>query len=257
MLSSKRRRARLVGAPISAMVGVICLSGAIAALGAGAGQKPKGSTTISYPNFKKTKGLKLNGDAKRQGKVLRVVPADNNQLGSFFTRKEVLTPSKSFKLQFKISLHDGTDPAPGDGLVFVIQHGPATKKGNGGGGIGYSGIGKSIGVEFDDFINPEANDPLGQHVAVLKNGNTGNHLGAETPDAGVYGGPRSVWLDYSAKKHRLKVFFTDKAKKPRKALISQKIDLAQTLEGKSRIGFTASSGGSTQDADVLKLKLEQ
>jgi hypothetical protein len=242
-------RTRLAAAALAALALVL---GAIALAQAA---KPK--AVVSYPNFKKTTGLKLNGDAAREGKVLRLTPAEGDKIGTAFTKRKAVQTAKSFKAQFRYSLHDGS-LAPGDGMAFVLQSRSAGATGNGGGGVGYSGITRSIAIEFDTFQNPEANDPSNNYVGLLVNGNTGKHLEAETPDAGVYGAPRSVWVDYSAKRKKLKVFFSDGSKKPKKPLFSHKLNLENVIEGKSaRAGFTSSTGGSFQAADVLKLKIEQ
>src|SRR5690606_20251200 len=57
---------------------------AAAALPAGA----SGKTDLSYRNFKQTKGLKLNGSAKKRlhPAVLRLTPNEPDQAGSVFTR---------------------------------------------------------------------------------------------------------------------------------------------------------------------------
>lgn len=208
---------------------------------------------VSYPNFQSTQGLKLNGDAVRSGKRLRLT-SDPDQIGSAFTKRSVLSPTKSFHASFRTDIRDGTQ---GDGMTFVIQRGSARRIGVGGGGLGYSSIGHSVGVELDTYLNFEALDPDANHVAVLKNGNTGDHLVVDSPSPGPYGGPRSIWVDYSAKQKRLKVFYTDKTKKPKKALLSLKINLKQVLGGKARAGFTAATGGAYETADVLRFKLKQ
>ncbi|CAN5614560.1 hypothetical protein BH10ACT11_BH10ACT11_10640 [soil metagenome] len=245
---TENRRSRI---RVSSTAVAVCLAIGVASL---ALAKPHHhGTHVSYPNFHSTKGLKLNANAVRSGKRLRLT-SEPDQIGSAFTKRSVLSPKKSFHASFQIDIHDGTQ---GDGMTFVIQRGSAGKVGAGGGGLGYSGINHSVAVEFDTYLNFEAHDPDANHVAVLKNGNTGNHLVVDSPSPGPYGGPRSIWADYSAKRKRLKVFYTDKAKKPKKALLSQKINLQQVLGGKARAGFTAATGGSFEIADVTGFKLKQ
>lgn len=244
-------RALVIGgllAGIAVLVALLATTSAPAA--------PDGARGVTYPNFSKTKGLKLNGDAARAGTVLRLMPAAGGQLGSAFTKKRVVSPKGSFKAQFRFNLHDGS-LSPADGLTFTIQPHSKSALGGGGGGLGYSGIFGSVAVEFDTYFNVEANDPPEQHVAILLNGNTGNHRAVAVPPVQPYGGKRSVWVAYSAKSKKLKVFYTDKTKKPKKPLLTYKTNLNKVFEGrKARAGFTASSGGDFMAADVLSWKLK-
>src|ERR1700730_17961950 len=127
--------------------------------------------TVNFPDFSSTAGLTLNGSTAvattADGKVLRLTPASGGQAGSAFssTSIEFNGSSDSFStfFQFRITNPGGIDPA--DGLVFVVQ--PVSSSiGGSGGGIGYSGIPNSIGVEFDTFQNSW--DTNSNHVAVVE-----------------------------------------------------------------------------------------
>ena len=209
---------------------------------------------VNYRNFTSVKGLQLNGDAFHMGDTLTIMSPDAGQTGSAFTKKTIVDPRKSFRTSFRFLLHDSTT-APGDGMAFVIVNGPKTALGEGGGGLGYSGLHPSLDVEFDKFENPEAGDPDANHVAVMKNGNTGNHLKSVSPAFDLFGGKRYVWISYSAKSKKLKLWISDSAAKPKKPQISLKENLKSLLEGKSRAGFTASSGGNNMATDILRWKL--
>lgn len=66
-------------------------------------------------------------------------------------------------LNFGINDRDG-----GDGIGFVIQNQGAKIVGNRGGGIGFSHLAPSLGVEFDTFQNK--NEPPGDHIAIVRDG---------------------------------------------------------------------------------------
>lgn len=214
------------------------------------------ASTVSYPNFLSTAGLTLNGDAAKVGKVLRLTPALNNRAGSAFTKRRVVDPKRSFKTQFRFNLHQGTIP-PGDGMAFVLHRQGAGALCGPGGGLGYCGIAPSVVVEFDIFQNLEGNDPNANHVAVMRDGDSADHLVSATPKFQLYGGPRSAWIDYSAAKRRMKIYVKDGSGKPAKPLISVRAKLNRWLDGKVRAGFTAATGGSTAAMEVVKWKLSQ
>jgi hypothetical protein len=144
------------------------------------------------------------------GKVLWLTPASAGQAGSTFSSASIAfngtSDSFSTFFQFRITNPGGIDPA--DGLVFVVQ--PVSSSiGGSGGGIGYSGIPNSIGVEFDTFQNSW--DINSNHVAIVEHGDITTDINPQTP-GGVSsctsftaspnsncmsnGDLWSVWIDY-------------------------------------------------------------
>jgi len=209
---------------------------------------------VSFPNFARTKGLTLNGDAARAGKRLRLTPAAADQNGGAFTNRKVVDPAKSFATRFRFNLHGAV--FPGDGMAFVLITTGRKTLGFGSGGLGYSGLAPSLAVEFDKYENPEAHDPDDNHVAVTKDGNTGAHLAKGTPKFDLYGGTRWVWITYSARKRTLRVYVSDSKSKPRRPLVKYRHKLADILHGqRARAGFTAATGGAYMAADILSWKL--
>ena len=230
------------------------------------------AAAVEYPDFSSTAGLKLNGSAAQAVDVLRLTPSAIDQTGSAFTGKRIVDPDKSLSTRFSFSLHDagpgkasrrrgdGEPPPPprgADGIAFVIQNGPADALGEGGGGLGYAGIRHSVAVEFDHWQNGERDDPSDNHVAVMKNGEAGEHLDSANPAFDLYGGTRFAWVRYSAGKERLKVYANDSNEKPQKPAASVALRLDRVLDGRSRAGFTAATGGSFEAADVLSWTLDQ
>ncbi len=209
---------------------------------------------VSYPGFSAPTGLSINGDAEVAGDKLRLVKT-GDQAGSAFTEKTFVKSDKSFRSKFMIKMHH-TNFYPGDGMAFVLHADTETAVGEGGGGLGYSGIADSVAVELDLFKNDEQNDPSGPHVAVTSGGPS-NHI-ASSDAPGLYGKKLLTWVSYSANSERIKVFVSKKAKKPKKPLVSTKLDLA-TVTGVPRLraGFTAGTGEGSVKADVLSWNLRQ
>jgi hypothetical protein len=236
------------------LVGVLVVVGCLVVAGAAS------SVTLKYPKFSNARGLKLNGDAElsgaKQGHRLRLVPAEGSQTGSAFTKRKVLKANKSFKTQFRFELHD-TSLFPADGFAFVLHRGSKSALGDGGGGLGYGSINHSVAVEFDIFDNAEGDDPDDNHVDVHLNGNAGQGEAATSLQVELYGGTRWVWIAYSAKTGKLKVFVDDDKTKQGAEKLSYKHKIKRELGRKARAGFTAATGGGDADMDILSWKLKQ
>jgi Legume lectin domain len=235
---------------VAAALGVAALVGCIAATGA------SGAVLADYPDFADTSGLTLNGDAFPFDGVLELTDAGADETGTAFTTEKVLNPKRSWKTQFAISLHD-TLAIPGDGMAFVVQSVGNDEVGDGGGGLGYGSLGDSVAVEFDTFDNGGTNEDANE-VAVTTNGKAGRPLDRAEPGFAIYGAAEiNAWAKYSAKSTKLKVWVNDDGAKPKKPLLSAKKNLNGVLEGKSYAGFTAATGGATENHDVFSWKLTQ
>jgi len=65
----------------------------------------------------------------------------------------------------------GSNDANGaDGMALVFKRTSDPVIGNTGGGVGYEGITQSMIVEFDTWRNDDRNDPVYDHIAIMKNG---------------------------------------------------------------------------------------
>jgi hypothetical protein len=214
------------------------------------------SSAFKYPDFSSKRGLKLNGDAHKAGDVIRLTDNVPSQAGSVFTKRKRVDLTKSFKTQFTFMVHDGV----GDGIAFVLQREGKDALGAGGGGLGYSGIDHSSEVEFDTFNNPEASDPSGNHMAIMKNGNTGNHLDVANPPFSLVGPKIHVWIQYSANSHKLKGFVNDAPNRPPPDSVhsvSFEQNLKNIVGSKAFAGFTGGCGNAAADQDILSWKLTQ
>jgi hypothetical protein len=158
-----------------------------------------------------------------------------------------------------------------DGLVFVVQN-VANNVGVAGQGIGYAGIGTSIGVEFDTWGNAGNNDPSQSHIGIDVNGSV-NHAAAGQGPTAIIGntnvpstdlpGPELddgdrwwSWVIYDGTD--LDVYLqrsesTAPPSLPAAPLLSFSLDLSATLGGSDQafVGFTSGTGADWANHDVL------
>lgn len=215
---------------------------------------------ISYPTFSSSAGLQLNGNAAVTSGVLRLTPAAFNQAGSAFSTSAIpLASNASFStfFQFRITNSGGiidTDGTGADGIVFVVQT-VANNVGGLGGGIGYLGIPKSVGIEYDTWNNGTGyGDPDGNHVNVDFSGSFSSasdavSIATRMNDGGVW----SSWIDYNGATGLLEVRLAENSDtRPGAALISQTVDLATVLGSTNAfVGFTSGTGAAYGDHDIL------
>ncbi len=108
------------------------------------------------------------------GDCYQITPDLNWQNGTVWNSNQI-DLLEDFSMQFILNL--GLSDGGADGVVFVLQRIGTSAIGVGGGGMGYSSFGTSLGIEFDTFQNPEYNDPSYDHVAIEKNGDV-DHISA-------------------------------------------------------------------------------
>ncbi|REK71951.1 hypothetical protein DX130_19825 [Paenibacillus paeoniae] len=163
--------------------------------GSSLGQLGGQTTAWLQYNYGKSAGSSYNNNqiinelGFQQDKV-RLAIQSGNAFGSVFNKERItLTDNRSFSSYFSFKMHGGSQA---DGIVFVIQT-ASNEAGAIGGGLGYSGVGKSIGIEYDTYrnvgsdgldpVNPVRNDPTpigssantrASHVALDLNGDVGH-----------------------------------------------------------------------------------
>lgn len=217
------------------------------------------ATVINFSDFSSVSGLQLNGSAAQAGSALRVTPSVGNQAGSVFSTNPVtLAADVSFstRFSFRISNPGGIIDGDGigaDGLVFVVQTN-SSDVGGAGGGIGYAGIPKSVGIEFDTWNNGlGSGDPDGNHVAIDTNGGLASPL-AVTPVATRMndGDLWYAWVDYDGDTDSLEVRLGDSETRPASPIASAVVDLPFILQGTNAfVGFTSGTGSAFGDHDLL------
>jgi len=217
---------------------------------------------VVFSDFSDTTGLQINGSAgvanTSDGDVMRLTPSAGGRAGSFFSDTLVNAMDFSTRFQFRITdpggaVFDNNTENGADGFVFVVQ--PIDSSlGSAGQGIGYSGIGTSLGVEFDTWGNNANNDPSQSHVGVNLNGSVNHNSGLPTADVS---GPElddgdlwTAWIDYDGS--TLEVRLSLDESRPADALISYDLDLVNVLgQDTAFVGFTSATGAAWANHDLV------
>lgn len=171
--------------------------------------------------------------------------------------------SASFKTRFSFSVTN-VGPVPvsiGDGLAFVIAPDDHTLGSTGGylGVMSPTGLnepspppGNTIAVEFDTFLDVEFHDPNGNHIGLDINNMTSvavADLGSINIDMKT-GNLITAWIEYDNIAEILNVSMSYTNQKPSEPILSVETDLSSYLNEFMYVGFSASTGGSTEIHDV-------
>jgi hypothetical protein len=224
---------------------------------------PAALADFNFPNFDDVTPLQLNGTAAKvfdgSQNVLRLTPAVNSSAGSAFSKTPFsLAADASFSSVFSFRISD-PHGAGADGIVFVVQT-VANNVGGAGGGIGYLGIPKSVGVEFDTFDNGAGSGDLdANHVAIDTNG-TFDTLGTPLPGAlgdMDQGGLYYAWVDYNGATDLMEVRINNSSTRPASPLVTRTLDIPTILGATDAfVGFTAATGGANNAHDILSWGLK-
>lgn len=182
------------------------------------------------------------------------------QIGSAYSTSPVGIETFSATFSFQYS---GTYPAHGsaDGIVFVIKNPGSPTSGGDGGGLGYgtiatgngsyAGIPNSVGIEFDNWYNPEVGDPSSNHIGINVNGSVVSQGTLDISPEFNGQGPWYAWVDYDGS--LLSVSVSQTNLKPASAMLSYNIGNIQSVidSPAAMVGFTGSTGWATQTQQVL------
>jgi len=225
------------------------------------------TTTIAYNDFNDISLWRLNGSTTgatnaNKIKVLRLTPDNTSQSGSAFISNPVkLVSDKGFMasfsayFSFQITNTGGLNEGAGagaDGIVFIVQT-VANNVGTEGGGIGYRGIKRSLGIEFDTWGNGEqTQDPDGNHVGIDTNGNTQSTVTFSEPALFNNGAVWYAWIDYDGDNQSLEVRYDTVNARPAMAKLSFKVNLPSLLvQEDAYVGFSSATGASYNTHDIL------
>jgi hypothetical protein len=235
---------------------------------------------ISFTDFSSTSGLTLNGSAVQAGNVLRLTSDGTNHVTgtAWFSPRQPVTGSFSTTFSFRIT--HASQPA--DGIAFVIQNttnddSGLSAVGGSGGAIGYgapdpgdvgSPIPNSLAIEFDTYQNGW--DPDANHVAVQSCGTVANSQVHTTPGTGCTIGLASVPPSQTTLAdggvHTATITFAPPPSGTGPGLLDVILDnhdlfpgglsfnwstLSLTNGTSAFVGFTGSTGGSTETNDIL------
>ena len=234
---------------------------AVVLAGTPAAASHAGAVTLLYNDFSSTAGLQLNGvtaaintggmgvtDFNNQ-KVLRLTD-DLSQGGSAFSTTAIsLDANASFSTVFNFRFTD-QQGGGADGIVFTVQTVSNTAGGIGG-GIGYQGLGNSLGIEFDNWFNG-GSDPNDNHVRIDLNGNVTSVATSTAIDPLDSGAVFTAWVDYNGATDTLEVRANTTGVRPVAALLSYTVDLVSVLgQTDAFVGFTSGTGAAGADHDIV------
>lgn len=218
---------------------------------------------LLYNDFSSVSGLQMNGAAAQAGSVLRLTPSITGQSGSVFSTAAVsLASDASFSSAFRFQITNSggicdEDGCGADGLVFAVQT-VSNTAGGAGGGIGYMGLDRSVGIEFDTWNNGGWDNYNGNHVGIDLNGNIDSVAQANLSTAGGNrlnnGAVWSAWVDYNGVSDALEVRLAQGAAalRPLDALLAYTVDLTGVLQTTDAfVGFTSGTGSAYGNHDIL------
>jgi hypothetical protein len=204
--------------------------------------------------------LNLAGDAVLLEDRLRLTADQEGQTGAAWLPAKQSVQG-GFETTFQWQISRSAQEAGADGFAFVVQNASGLALGDGGDGIGYSGIANSLAVEFDTLQNPpeefegELGDPNDNHISVQSRGMLSN---SADPSFSL-GSTTTVPFLGDGNVHTAKVvyvpgtltIFLDDLTSP---VLIVRVDLGTTLSldnGQAWVGFTAATGGRSQAHDIL------
>ena len=233
----------------------------IAALALGTAQ----AATVNYPDFSDLSAFQLNGATFTIGnpvtddlnrKVLRLTNGLGQSGSAFLASPINLANQASFStfFRFRISNPQGISDEDGqgaDGIVFVVQT-VSNTAGGAGGGIGYTGIGNSLGVELDTWNNGLGlNDPNGNHVGI----NLGGNFNGPTQTIATRmnnGLDWYAWVDYNAANSLVELRLSSSNARPANPTLSRNANLLAELgQTTAFIGFTSGTGAAGGFHDIV------
>lgn len=218
----------------------VAISGSLAAAQCGA--------VFSYTDFAFTNDLTLVGETDTLNNQLRLTRSGQSGAGAAWYTTTRAGLDEGFRTSFRAAIQGGT----ADGFAFVIQDAAEDAIGGGGSDLGYSGISRSVAVEFDTFWFDD--EFHGMHVSVQTRGIDGNSwednaslAHAFLPDFFNDGTFHDITIEYTP--GVLYVWFNAEP------ILFCPLDLNQLDNGVplfndngcAWVGFTAGAGGATAD----------
>lgn len=213
---------------------------------------------FTFSNFVLVGGLALNGVATNSGSVLRLSSPERQGAGSaWYTAPQDISAGFTTTFDFRIT------PAPGspggDGLVLVIQAAGTTAIGLPGRGIGYSGIPKSVAIEWDTWYNgADGNyDPSDNHIGVLTRGeyvNTDDHrwaLGSVTDYLHRFNDAQIHHVTVQYQPGLLRIWSDAQGAAPSLEVGLNIADLIGSTNGMAWVGFSSATGFGLEAHDIL------
>lgn len=203
---------------------------------------------FSFADFSSSNGLTLVGDAVAVDGKLRLTPSGVGGAGAAWYAATQAGLNAGFRTTFRAAIQNGT----ADGFAFVIQDDASDALGGTGSDMGYSGIGRSVAIEFDTFWCCGEFD--GAHVSVQTRGPDSNSYEdnaslahAFLPDSFTDGSVHEITIEYTSGLLYVRL--------DGDTILFCPLDLGQLDQGGQLyndngcawVGFTAGAGGATAD----------
>lgn len=246
---------------------------------------PVGGFNSGNTGTTENRDVRISGNAALSGGGVRLVANAGNQRGGvFFTNP--IKQGTGFSASFQMRMGAGS-AQNADGFTFVMAAN-TNQVGAIGQGIGYSGIGRSVAIEFDTFDNRSGGgNGTVPHIWYGINGTMdtadNNRLVVFEPTAtrGTVSRFRNVknytvhgWIEYNPNGHNenpeLVVTYSSRAERPQYPtlilrggtgtngwdsndtyVVYDKNFTASTFGEQYYVGFTAATGGSMQETTLL------
>lgn len=202
--------------------------------------------TLAYKDFRADsmdKLLTIEGTTEFINGSLRLSDNVGGSCGNAFYSKQISLSQKSFSTFFTFKMTP-SDNGRADGIVFVLCS-EINVFGNNGMGLGYQGIGNSIGIEFDTYYNG-GYDPNNNHIGIDINGDIQSKIvnGLQNTDINLAdGNEKYVWVDYDGTQLDVRISKTNF--RPESALLSYPLS-SNYIPDNVYAGFTASTGGESE-----------
>ena len=135
---------------------------------------------IGYSSLTAQSNFFLNGTAMEMDSCYQLTPTENWQVGSIWNGEKI-DLNESFEVVVDLFL-GCLDETGADGIVFGLQP-ISTSIGVAGGDIGFGDVTPSLGVEFDTYQNIDYEDPVFDHITIIRDGN----LRHNTPQGSLAG----------------------------------------------------------------------
>lgn len=169
------------------------------------------------------------GTAIKSNGSVRLTDSSGGQSGNLFYNNPVTLLLNSgtpinWSVYFEFSIGGG---GGADGLSFILQSNTLNAGGYGG-GIGYSGIPKSIAIGFDTWYNP-GSDPNAGHIELDVNGSassiatTTGSLPFSLRGTTGTSDRRHVWIDYT--NQIFDIFYSNVNTKPTSSILSAPLNI--------------------------------
>jgi hypothetical protein len=220
---------------------------------------------ISYGDFSDLSAFQQNGSTAAIAdpvvdssgrKVLRLTNALNQSGSAFLTNPINLASQASFSTFFTFNISNPMGISDGDGqgadgIVFVVQT-VSNTAGGAGGGIGYSGISRSVGIEFDTWNNGSGlNDPNGNHVGIDIGGGF-NGATQIIPTRMNNGTDWYAWIDYNGATNLIELRLSQTNLRPATATLTRTENLVTVLGTTNAfVGFTSGTGSAGGFHDIV------